>query len=91
MPTYVYECRTCGQTFEVVQRMSEDPLSDCRCGAEGALRRVIQPAGVVFRGTGFHINDYAGSTTSPASPEPSSPTETAAPAPETASGSSGQD
>lgn len=60
MPTYVYECRKCERVFEVVQRMVEDPLTDCECGAKGGLRRVIQPAGVVFRGSGFHINDYAG-------------------------------
>lgn len=67
MPTYVYECRSCERTFEIQQRMSESPLSDCECGANGSLRRLIQPVGVIFNGAGFHINDYAGAS-KPAEP-----------------------
>lgn len=40
--------------------MSEDALTDCPCGSKGTLKRVIQPVGVLFKGAGFHINDYAG-------------------------------
>ena len=67
MPTYVYECKKCEKVFEAEQRITEDPLQDCDCGAKGSLRRVIQPVGVVFSGPGFHINDYAASTSSPTS------------------------
>lgn len=59
MPTYVYECRTCEKVFEVEQRMIEDALRDCDCGSMGSLRRLIQPSAVMFKGGGFHINDYA--------------------------------
>lgn len=59
MPTYVYECRVCEKQFEVDQRISEDPLTDCSCGAKGGLKRVIQPTAIMFKGSGFHINDYA--------------------------------
>lgn len=62
MPIYVYECRTCERTFEVEQRIVEDPLTDCECGAVGSLRRIIQPTAVMFKGGGFHINDYASSS-----------------------------
>lgn len=58
MPIYVYECSTCQKTLEVSQRISEDPLKDCPCGAAGSLKRVIQPIAVMFKGAGFHINDY---------------------------------
>lgn len=61
MPTYVYECKECEKVFEVDQRITEDPLQDCECGAKGALRRLIQPTAVMFKGSGFHINDYAAS------------------------------
>ncbi|MFQ3587153.1 MAG: FmdB family zinc ribbon protein [Fimbriimonadaceae bacterium] len=61
MPTYVYECSKCEQTFEVEQRIVENPLSECRCGSRGTVKRLIQPAGIVFVGSGFHINDYASS------------------------------
>lgn len=60
MPTYVYECRTCAKKFEVEQRITADPLTDCDCGSAGSLRRLIQPVAVAFKGSGFHINDYAG-------------------------------
>lgn len=59
MPTYVYECSRCEDVFEVEQRISESPLDACHCGAKGTVKRVIQPVGVMFKGAGFHINDYA--------------------------------
>lgn len=62
MPTYVYECKKCEKVFEAEQRIVEDPLTDCDCGAKGALKRLIQPTAVIFNGTGFHINDYKGTT-----------------------------
>lgn len=89
MPTYVYECKTCEKTFEVQQRMSEDPLRDCECGAEGALRRLIQPTAMMFKGGGFHINDYSDTRAEPASEaaactgEPASCPSCATPAPAT--------
>jgi putative FmdB family regulatory protein len=71
MPTYVYECRSCAKVFEAEQKMTEPPLSDCGCGAAGSLRRLIQPAGVLFKGQGFHVNDYAPSEGPPkAGPAP---------------------
>lgn len=71
MPIYVYECRECEKTFEVEQRIVEDPLKDCDCGGKGTLRRLIQPAGIMFKGSGFYVNDSgakpAESTEAPAS------------------------
>jgi putative FmdB family regulatory protein len=60
MPTYVYQCSSCDDTYEVEQRITEDALKDCRCGSQGTVKRLIQPVGVMFKGAGFHINDYAG-------------------------------
>ena len=57
MPTYVYECKSCAKTIEVDQRITEDPLTDCDCGAKGALKRVMQPTAVMFKGSGFYVND----------------------------------
>jgi putative FmdB family regulatory protein len=64
MPTYVYACEACGKQFEQFQSFKDDPLSVCRCGVEGKVRRVIQPAGVVFKGSGWYINDSRGATSS---------------------------
>lgn len=56
MPTYSYHCDTCDHDFEAVQRFADDPLTECpECGA--AIRRVIQPVGVVFKGSGWYITD----------------------------------
>lgn len=61
MPTYVYECSSCNTQFEADQRISENPLTACiPCGSEGTVKRIIQPIAVMFKGSGFHINDYAG-------------------------------
>ena len=79
MPTYVYECSSCNDTYEVEQRISEDALKDCRCGSQGTVKRLIQPVGVMFKGAGFHINDYAGSK-----PAAETKTESAPAAPEAA-------
>jgi putative FmdB family regulatory protein len=69
MPTYVYACDACGKQFEQFQSFKDDPLSVCRCGVEGKVRRVIQPAGVVFKGSGWYINDSRGASSSTVSGE----------------------
>lgn len=79
MPTYVYECRTCEKTFEIEQRITEDALTDCDCGAIGGLRRVIQPVGVMFKGSGFYVNDAPTKAPTPAE-TPSTPECTSEPA-----------
>ena len=58
MPTYEYECRKCGHTFEKFQRISEPPAKRCpRC--RSAVRRVLGGgAGLLFKGSGFYITDY---------------------------------
>jgi putative FmdB family regulatory protein len=56
MPTYVYR-REDGSTFEVVQRISEDALTECPETGQ-KVRRVISGAGLVFKGSGFYLTDY---------------------------------
>jgi putative FmdB family regulatory protein len=56
MPIYLYECDSCGVRFERLQRMSDEPLNQCpEC--DGHVHRVIQPVGVIFKGSGFYITD----------------------------------
>ena len=58
MPTYEYLCRACGERLEVVQSFSDDPLTVCEaCGGE--LRKVFSAAGLIFKGSGWHVKDYA--------------------------------
>ncbi|HMS55353.1 MAG TPA: zinc ribbon domain-containing protein [Fimbriimonadaceae bacterium] len=65
MPTYLYECSKCESTFEVEQRITENALTDCKCGAKGSVKRLIQPIAVMFKGEGFHINDYSAKPSTP--------------------------
>lgn len=59
MPTYVYECEDCGVRFERLQAYSDAPLRDCpECC--GHVHRVIQPVGVIFKGSGFYVTDNKG-------------------------------
>lgn len=56
MPFYEYRCVK-GHTFEVTQRMSDEPLTKCEvCGAEAS--RVLFAPAIHFKGTGFHNTDY---------------------------------
>lgn len=56
MPTYEYACSNCGHRFDVRQRFSDDPITDCpECGA--SVRRVLYPAGVIFKGSGWYATD----------------------------------
>jgi putative FmdB family regulatory protein len=57
MPTYVYACDTCQVQFEKYQSFSEDALRTCPT-CQSAVRRVMQPVGIAFKGSGWHINDY---------------------------------
>jgi len=60
MPTYEYLCRECSHRFEARQKMTDDSLTTCpECG--GNIRRVLFPAGVVFKGSGFYKTDHNGS------------------------------
>jgi putative FmdB family regulatory protein len=61
MPTYEYACRSCGEHLEVVQSFKDDPLTECP-GCKGQLRKVYSAAGLIFKGSGWHVKDYAGSS-----------------------------
>ena len=56
MPIYEYKCDN-GHTFEVMQRMSDDALTECDvCGAP--VQRVFHPVAIHFKGSGFYNTDY---------------------------------
>jgi putative FmdB family regulatory protein len=56
MPIYEYRCEQ-GHTFEVLQRMSDDPLSTCQT-CDAPVARVFHPVAVHFKGSGFYNTDY---------------------------------
>jgi putative FmdB family regulatory protein len=56
MPIYEYKCEN-GHVFEVIQKMSDEPLRECEeCGAPAS--RVLTPPAIHFKGSGFHNTDY---------------------------------
>ena len=66
MPTYDYQCRSCGHTTEVIHSMLEEGPTTCdRCGGE--LRRVMFAAGIIFKGSGFYKTDSRSSGSAAAS------------------------
>ncbi len=71
MPTYQYQCTDCGEPLEIQQSFTDDALTECpACG--GRLRKVFNAVGVVFKGSGFYVNDSKSksSSTSTASTSP---------------------
>lgn len=60
MPTYEYECTSCGHAFEAFQSMKDPHLTDCpQAGCSGPVRRKIgRGAGIIFKGSGFYQTDY---------------------------------
>ena len=58
MPTYEYACDSCGHQFETFQSMKDDPLRVCPKCEQSTLRRLIfGGTGVIFKGSGFYVND----------------------------------
>lgn len=95
MPIYGYECGQCGHHFEVMQRMSEEPLRTCpECS--GPLRKLLYPVGVIFKGSGFYSTDYKTSSANGSSSSESAGDSKAAPGgdaggkPESKAGSPGE-
>jgi putative FmdB family regulatory protein len=64
MPLYDYKCHQCGKTFEVRQRISEEPLKvHEECGGE--VERLISASALHFKGSGWYVTDYAKNGKSP--------------------------
>src|SRR5207248_427316 len=57
MPIYGYRCEQCGHEVEVLQGMSEAPLRICP-SCMGPLRKMVYPAGIIFKGSGYYTTDY---------------------------------
>ncbi|MCH8205493.1 MAG: FmdB family transcriptional regulator [Chloroflexi bacterium] len=57
MPTYEYECKSCHNRFEMRQSFSSEPVATCPVCMNGA-NRVFHAVPVVFKGSGFYVNDY---------------------------------
>lgn len=70
MPIYEYKCEA-GHIFDTMQKMSDDPLTACiECGAP--VKKLMQPVGISFKGSGFYSTDYSSGKANTASSSDSS-------------------
>ena len=66
MPIYEYRCAVCGHRFEVFQKFADAAVEECeRC--QGAVSKVLHPAALHFKGSGFYTTDYGRSGSKPRS------------------------
>jgi putative FmdB family regulatory protein len=93
MPIYAYKCASCGHAKDVLQKMSDAPLTACpACGAE-AFSKQLTAAGFQLKGSGWYATDFRGGATAPAAAGAAAATAAAdtaaAPAPAAAAADSG--
>ena len=68
MPIYAYKCESCGFAKDVLQKMSDTPLTDCpACGAS-AFKKQLTAAGFQLKGSGWYATDFKGGTSAPSAP-----------------------
>ena len=58
MPIYEYECKACGHTMEAIQRMSDEPLTECPACGKPSLQKLISAAGFRLKGGGWYETDF---------------------------------
>lgn len=60
MPIYAYKCESCGHAKDVLQKMSDAPLTDCpQCGA-ASFKKQLTAAGFQLKGSGWYVTDFRG-------------------------------
>ena len=64
MPLYTYQCDNCGVQFEKLQKFTDKPIKRCPECNKSTVRRVIQPAGIIFKGSGWYKTDSRSSSSS---------------------------
>ncbi len=88
MPIYAYKCDACGFAKDVLQKMSEDPLSDCPHCGKAAFKKQVTAAGFQLKGSGWYVTDFRGDT---GAGKAETPTGVAVPAPAPAGASAASD
>ncbi len=61
MPIYEYQCKACGHRLEVLQKMSEDALTDCPVCAQSTLTKLVSAAAFRLKGQGWYETDFKNS------------------------------
>ena len=79
MPVYTYRCENCGVQFEKHQSFTDNPLKTCPECKKKALKKVITPTKIIFKGSGFYATDHkssSGNSTSTSTKKTETKTET---------------
>jgi putative FmdB family regulatory protein len=83
MPIYAYRCETCGFAKDVLQKVSDAPLTDCPSCGKPAFKKQLTAAGFQLKGTGWYVTDFrggSGNTSAPATSTAGDAAPAAAPA-----------
>jgi putative FmdB family regulatory protein len=60
MPIYAYKCDSCGHAQDVLQKISDAPLTDCPACGQPTLRKQVTAAGFQLKGSGWYVTDFRG-------------------------------
>ena len=71
MPIYEYQCTKCGEIFEAVQKITDDPLTECKF-CKATVEKLISHSSFQLKGSGWYLTDYARRSSSPATDKPKS-------------------
>ncbi len=87
MPIYAYKCGSCGHAKDVLQKISDAPLTDCPACGQPAFSKQLTAAGFQLKGSGWYATDFkggTGGTSAPASSSSASSADAAGPSADTA-------
>jgi len=65
MPIYAYKCESCGFAKDVLQKLSDAPLSDCPACAKPTFQKQVTAAGFQLKGSGWYVTDFKGNGSAP--------------------------
>lgn len=65
MPIYEYRCESCGHEMEAIQKMADDPLTECPACGKPTLKKLISAGGFILKGTGWYETDFKGNKSKP--------------------------
>lgn len=76
MPIYEYECTSCHHQFDVIQKISDEPVKECPACHKDTTTKLVSAAGFQLKGTGWYVTDFKNKqNTSTAKSEPAKSTE----------------
>jgi putative FmdB family regulatory protein len=68
MPIYAYKCTSCGHAKDVLQKMSDDPLTVCPACGQSSFQKQVTAAGFQLKGSGWYVTDFRGGSGATAAP-----------------------